>query len=73
MERKKAEMRDQRSLEDEHREILESLRVSAAVIFGEKWVKEVNVREALEASARAVWLIRSESLDPMESETYRND
>lgn len=66
-------MQDRRSLEDGRREILERLRASAAVTFGEERVAEVSVREALEASARAVWLVGSEPLDPLGTEPHRHD
>lgn len=73
MKGRKAEMRDRQPLEDGRQEILERLRASTAATFGEERVTEASVREALEASARAVWLIDSEPLDPMEVEPYRHD
>lgn len=54
-------------------EILERLRASAAATFGKERVTEASVREALEASVRAVSLVDSEPLDPMEVEPYRHD
>ncbi len=73
MEGRKAEMRNQQSLEGGCQEILKRLRASAAATFGDEWVTEACVREALEASARAAWLVDSEPLDPMEVEPYRHD
>lgn len=72
MEGKKAEMRDQQPLEDGHQEILEMLRVAAATL-GAKRVTKASVREALESSARAVWLVGSEPLDLKGVEPYRYD
>jgi hypothetical protein len=34
---------------------------------------EASVREALEDSARAVWLVGSEPLDPLGTEPHRHD
>ncbi|MDP9351930.1 MAG: hypothetical protein M3P51_10385 [Chloroflexota bacterium] len=68
-----AETRDRQSLEGGHREILERLRASAAATFGEERVTEASVRDALEASARAVWLVDSEPLDPRGAEPHHHD
>lgn len=73
MERGEAEARDRQSVEDGRREILERLRASAAATFGEERVAEASVQEALDASAHAVWLVRSESLDPLGGEPHRHD
>lgn len=70
---KDAEVRDRQSPEARRREILRRLRAYAAVTYGEKRVAEASVREALEASARAVWLVCSEPLDPLGTEPYRHE
>ncbi len=49
------------------------LRASAAATLGEERVAEASAQEALEASAHAVWLVRSESLDPLGGEPHRHD
>lgn len=69
---REAETRDRQSLEGRHRETLERLRVFAST-FGEERIRDANVQEALEASARAVWLVGSEALEPMGTEPHRND
>ncbi len=70
---KEAETRYRQSLESGRRKIVEGLRASAAATFGEERVTEVSVREVLEASARAVWLVGSEPLDPLGTEPHRHD
>jgi hypothetical protein len=70
---KEAESQDRQSPEDGRRELLERLRASAAATFGEERVTEASVREALEVSARAVWLVGSEPLDPLGTEPHRHD
>ncbi len=70
---KEAETQDRQSLEGGRREILERLRASAAATFGEERLTEASVREALKVSARAVWLVGSEPLDPLGTEPHRHD
>jgi len=67
------EMRDRQLLEDRCRETLEMLRSSTAAVLGDARIAEASVREALEASAKAVWLVDSEPLEPMGPEPHRHD
>ncbi len=73
MERSKAETRNRQSVEDGCQETMNMLRASAAATLGEERVAEASAQEALEASAHAVWLVRSESLDPLGGEPHRHD
>ena len=70
---KEAQTQERQSLEGRRREVLERLRASAAATFGEERVTEASVQEALEVSARAVWLVGSEPLDPLGTEPHRHD
>lgn len=73
VEGREAEMRDRQSLDVGCQEILERLRASTAATFGEERVAEASVREALETSAHAVWLVGSEPLDPLGMEPHHHD
>lgn len=73
MQGREAETRDRQPLEDGRRETLERLRAFAAATLGDERMAEAPVQEVLEASARAVWLVGSEALEPMGTEPHRND
>lgn len=70
---RKAETRDRQSQDVGCQEILERLRASTAATFGEERLAQASVREALETTARAVWLVGSEPLDPLGMEPHRHD
>jgi hypothetical protein len=58
--------------QSERSKVLEELRASAVVAYGEARAGEARMQEALETAAAAVWQVEREGLDPLEFEPWRH-
>ena len=58
--------------ESERSKVLEELRASAVVAYGEARTGEGRMQEALEAAATVLWRVEREDLDPLELEPWRH-
>jgi hypothetical protein len=58
--------------ESERSKVLEKLRASAVVAYGEARTGEGRMQEALEAAATVLWRVEREDLDPLELEPWRH-
>jgi len=53
--------------------VLEELRTAAVATCGEPRTGDVQMREALESAATALWRVEREHLEPLELEPWRDD
>lgn len=58
--------------QSERSKVLEKLRASAVVAYGEARTGEGRMQEALEAAATVLWRVEREDLDPLELEPWRH-
>ena len=58
--------------ESERSKVLEELRASAVVTYGEARTGEARMQEALESAATVLWRVEREDLDPLELEPWRH-
>lgn len=58
--------------QSERSKVLEKLRASAFVAYGEARTGEGRMQEALEAAATVLWRVEREDLDPLELEPWRH-
>jgi hypothetical protein len=58
--------------ESERSKVLEELRASAVVAYGEARIGEARMQEALESAATVLWRVEREDLDPLELEPWRH-
>ena len=59
--------------ESERSKVLEELRASAIVAYGEARTGEARMQEALESAATVLWRVEQEALVPLELEPWRHD
>jgi hypothetical protein len=59
--------------QSERSKVLEELRASAIVAYGEARTGEARLQEALESAATVLWRVQREVLDPLELEPGRDD
>ena len=58
--------------QSERLKVLEQLRASAIVAYGEARTGEAWMQEALESAATVLWQVQREDLDPLELEPWRH-
>lgn len=58
--------------QSERSKVLEELRASAIVTYGEARTGEVRMQEALESAATVLWRVEREDLDPLELEPWHH-
>jgi hypothetical protein len=56
----------------ERSKVLEELRASAIMAYGEARTGEARMREALESAATVLWRVEREDLDALELEPWRH-
>jgi hypothetical protein len=58
--------------QSERAKVLEKLRASAVVTYGEARTGEARMQEALESAATVLWRVEREDLGPLELEPWRH-
>ncbi len=58
--------------QSERSKVLEELRASAIVTYGEAHTGEARMQEALESAATVLWRVEREDLDPLELEPWHH-
>ena len=58
--------------QSERSKVLEKLRASAVVAYGETRTGEARMQEALASAATILWRVEREGLDPLELEPWRH-
>jgi hypothetical protein len=58
--------------QSERAKVLEKLRASAVVTYGEGRTGEARMQEALESAATVLWRVEREDLDPLELEPWHH-